>query len=639
MSRNSDIRPGYRTPIAIVLTITLSILGGRWLGVLQPFEWAAFDFLSRQGTPKPEPRICLVEMTDRDIQIYGYPLSATHLTDVLEKLALQDVIVGLKWPHDLPIAASDREHLQGVVTDTDNLIGLDVGPLGDAPKVTGNVTGPANPTAIVDRDGVRRRAMLFSGHPDAPTEPSLSVRVTDRYLDAYHRLRSEPGRTATELRLGRAYFKGLTPQAGAYVRAKTEGIQILPNWHARAFERFSLGEVLAGKPKLCPIVFLGTNTSSIPGGFYTPHSDLGVAATPMKTPSHEYDAIVTAHLLAAALEGERTIGYWPEPLESLWIALWIGGTTSIIWQLRYRVGFAGWAALVGTGALAAIALAAYGAFALGVWLPVASCWFGSVAAAIVTILTAYIWQLRELVRVRTIELQHNQELALLGKLMAGVSHDVRNPTQYILNFVEVCLRRLEDIPGDRRSRWQARLEGIATSAKTIEQVVQGLLATSQEPRPIAIVPNQTLSTICDLVAHGKAIAIDTDLDPALDREITLACGINTIVFNLLNNAVDAVATRSQPSVRVRSRDCGNHLELQIWDNGEGIPAELLQEQRLFAAFATTKPWGTGLGLFTVRELLDRCGGTIAVESDSHSWTQFTVRLPKRARKTPAILPE
>ncbi|MEO0947011.1 MAG: CHASE2 domain-containing protein [Cyanobacteria bacterium J06641_5] len=637
MSRNSDLRPGYRTPIAIVLAIALSVLGSRWLGVLQPLEWAAFDFLSRQSPPKPEPRICLLEMTDRDIQAYGYPLSTTLLAEVLEKLTLQETIVGLKWSHDLLATTSDPEFLQGVIVEAENPIGIAFEKTGDGSRP--QTIYPSAAAAVVDRDGVRRRAILFSSDRQAAAEPSLSLMVAYRYLDAYHHLYPEPGRTAAELRLGRAYFKGLTPQAGGYVRTNTEGLQILLNWRVRAFERFSLGEVLAGDLALCPIVFFETKIANIAAGFYTPHSGLGVAAAPVKIPAHEYDAIITAHLLSAALEGERAIGYWPEPLESLWITFWIGSTAGVIWQLRYRSGFAGWAALVGVGALATIALATYGAFAVGIWLPLVSCWLGSMVAAIATVLAAYIGQLRELVRVRTVELQHNQELALLGKLMAGVSHDVRNPTQYILNFVEVCLRRLEDIPSDRRSRWQARLEGIATSAKTIEQVVQGLLATSQEPRPIAIIPNQTLTTICDLVAHGKAIKIDKDLDPELNQEIALACGINTIVFNLLNNAVDAVAARPQPSVSLRSRDCGNHLELQVWDNGEGIPAELLQEQRLFAAFATTKPWGTGLGLFTVRELLDRCGGTIAVESDSHSWTQFTVRLPKRERKTPAVLPE
>ena len=643
MSQNSEIRAGYRALQVAILAISVLVLGSRWLGALQSLEWAVFDRLSRRGTPKPEPRICLLEVTPRDIQTYGYPLSDILLAGALEKLATQGTIIGLDLTRSLPIGGGDAR-LQAAIAATGNLIGVEFGSQG--PQATPKVASRAPSDVIVDRDGVRRRALLLTVTSEAAASetaavtPTLSLAVAYRYLAVHHRWQPEPDRSTTALRLGRARFEKLTPLAGAYVRANNQGFQILPNWRARAFERFSLAEVLADDSSvLCPVVFASNNVTATSNGFYTPLSGLGGATAPLKIPNHEYHAVATAHLLAAALEGERTIASWPEPLEMLWIAFWVAGPAGIVWKLRYCPGFVGWAILTGVGALALATLAAYGAFSLGMWLPLVPCWLGSALAALVAIPLAYIWQLRELLRVRTVELQRNQELALLGKLMAGVSHDVRNPTQYILNFVEVCLRRLEDIPSDRRSRWQGRLEGIATSAKTIEQVVQGLLATSQEPRPISIVPNQTLNTICDLVAHGKAIAIEKDLDPALDREVALACGINTVVFNLLNNAVDAVAARPQPSVRLQARDRGNHLELQIWDNGEGIPADLLQEQRLFAAFATTKPWGTGLGLFTVRELLDRCGGTIAVETDSRSWTQFTIRLPKRAWKTPAALPE
>lgn len=617
MARNTDIRPGYRLLLAIALGASLLTLGSRWLGLLQPLEWMAFDRFSRRGSPKQEPRICLVELTATDVPAAGS--RGTMLVEALATLADRKVIVGLAgdW-----LRSYESEPLQAMLETADHFV----------------VEAAIVESRPIDRDGVRRRTLLLSAAE--PPVPSLSLMVTQHYLDTYHRLPSERPVAGTDaLRLGQTRFEKLMPWAGGYVRADVGGFQILPNWQPRSFARLSLKEVLAGERPLCPIAFVGTEVASLAEGFYTPHSGLGVGTPPLQVPSYEYHAIATAHLLSAALEGERTIRYWPDPLESLWIAGWTAGTATIVWQFRNRFGFVGWATLVGVGAISANAIAAYGAFSWGVWLPVVPCGLGSAIAAIAATLTAYLWQLRELVRVRTAELQRTQELALLGKLMAGVSHDVRNPTQYILNFVEVCLHRLDDLPADRRPRWRTRLEGIATSAKTIDQVVQGLLATSQKPRPISLVPNQALQTICDLVAQGKAVAIETDFDPALDREVTLSGGLNTVTFNLLNNAVDAVAARSQPRVRVHARDRGGYLEIQVWDNGEGVPPELLQEQRLFAAFATTKSWGTGLGLFTVRELLDRCGGSIAVESDSRSWTQFTVRLPKLGQQTPARFPE
>jgi signal transduction histidine kinase len=115
--------------------------------------------------------------------------------------------------------------------------------------------------------------------------------------------------------------------------------------------------------------------------------------------------------------------------------------------------------------------------------------------------------------------------------------------------------------------------------------------------------------------------------------------ITRVFLNLLANGFyaarkrgDAAASGFRPVVRVSTRDLGSAVEIRVRDNGMGIPAEV--RARLFQPFFTTKPTGegTGLGLSISHDIVTQLhGGTIDVDSEVGSHTEFTVRLP-RTRK-------
>jgi signal transduction histidine kinase len=96
-----------------------------------------------------------------------------------------------------------------------------------------------------------------------------------------------------------------------------------------------------------------------------------------------------------------------------------------------------------------------------------------------------------------------------------------------------------------------------------------------------------------------------------------------VVFNLVRNAIDALARDGAITLRVRNR--GDNVDLEVEDNGPGIPGD---PQRVFHPFHTTKPTGTGLGLTIARRIAVDHGGELRVES-TPGRTVFTLSLPAR----------
>jgi signal transduction histidine kinase len=121
-----------------------------------------------------------------------------------------------------------------------------------------------------------------------------------------------------------------------------------------------------------------------------------------------------------------------------------------------------------------------------------------------------------------------------------------------------------------------------------------------------------------------------DDEVALDRE-----RFRQIVVNLVDNAAQALADAGwtptddrQRTIIVRTEAAGPHVRLSVTDNGPGIPQDRLP--KIFEPLFTTKSFGVGLGLPTVRQIVEQHGGTIDVESTVDVGTVFTIWLPRQA---------
>ncbi len=223
-------------------------------------------------------------------------------------------------------------------------------------------------------------------------------------------------------------------------------------------------------------------------------------------------------------------------------------------------------------------------------------------------------------------------LTAMGELAAAVAHQINNPLTTIVLDTELLL--LKEAPGSKNAEI---LNAISRAGKRAAGVVRRLLAsarpnTSSTPaQPINVV--QTVEEILTLVhsyLNRSSIALIRRLpDELLPPVVAIPGELDDVWLNLILNAHDALTGRPEPQIGIEIT-CppeAEMMEVKVWDNGPGIPIEIINE--IFKPFFTTKPAGegTGLGLHICRQVVDRVGGTINVETQPEKGTTFTIRLP------------
>jgi two-component system sensor histidine kinase PilS (NtrC family) len=238
--------------------------------------------------------------------------------------------------------------------------------------------------------------------------------------------------------------------------------------------------------------------------------------------------------------------------------------------------------------------------------------------------TAVIFQ--DLTHLRAMEerLGRSERLADLGRLAAGLAHELRNPLASMLGSVEL-LRSAAASEEDRRL-----LDIVQREGGRLAQLVTEFLAFARPAPPrreatdLAVLAAETLAAFAhDPVAAG--VALVPALGPATARADPGQ--IRQVLWNLLVNAAQAFppgAARGTVRVSCRTAEDGA-AELEVADDGPGI--DQADRERIFTPFFTTKPEGTGLGLATIHRIVDAHGGAVVVDSAPGQGARFTVRLP------------
>lgn len=223
-------------------------------------------------------------------------------------------------------------------------------------------------------------------------------------------------------------------------------------------------------------------------------------------------------------------------------------------------------------------------------------------------------------------------LTAMGELAAAVAHQINNPLTTIVLDTELLL--LKEPAGTKNYEI---LNAISRAGKRAAGVVRRLLASARPntnsipPQPINVV--QTVEEILTLVnsyLNRAGIVLERRLpDELLPPVMAVPGELDDVWLNLILNAHDALTGRPDPQiwVEITWEPDADMLEVIVRDNGPGIPVEIMNE--IFKPFFTTKPAGegTGLGLHICRQVVDRVGGTVHVETSLDKGTTFTVRLP------------
>lgn len=234
-------------------------------------------------------------------------------------------------------------------------------------------------------------------------------------------------------------------------------------------------------------------------------------------------------------------------------------------------------------------------------------------------------------------LLRSETLATVGRLAAGLAHEVGNPLGAIAGYAEVARGR---VPPDADPELVESIARIATAASRIDRTVRELLDFAR-PAPPAVLPLDLGAVVegalrlARVQGRFKNVEVELRLPRGLTRVLADEHQLSQVFLNLFLNAGDAMAGSGR--VVVAARDLGGRVQVEVTDSGPGIGASDLPH--VFDPFFTTKDpgQGTGLGLAICHRILEGLGGRIAAESPPGGGARFTLLLrpePGGARPEP-----
>jgi len=220
-----------------------------------------------------------------------------------------------------------------------------------------------------------------------------------------------------------------------------------------------------------------------------------------------------------------------------------------------------------------------------------------------------------------VQLREQAALARLGEMAAVIAHEVKNPLAAVRGAIQVIGSRLP--PASREAEVMA---DIIARIDTLNSLVKDLLLFARPPKPhlmpidVTVVLGTTAALLSQDAAYaGVQTAISGHASPVMaDAEL-----LKIAFINLLVNSAQAMKGHGTIAVSVAEADGG--CTVVVSDTGPGIPPEV--RDRLFTPFVTTKARGTGLGLSTVKRIVEAHHGQIQVESPADGGTRIMVRLP------------
>ncbi len=720
----------------IAPSVAVVVIAGSVSGLLQLMEWATLDQFFRLRPPEPiEPRIVIVTIDEPDIKyVAQWPMPDMAMARLLKNISAQKPrAIGLDIYRDLVVEPGHQE-LVSVFKSTPNVIGVEkvAGSPVDPPPTLEESGQVAAADLMLDADGKVRRGLILVNNSEGKSRQSLGVKLALMYLEAEGISLRVIDEEKKIYGLGEAVFVPLTGKEVGYMTKDTGGYQILLNFRGGIdrFTTISMTDVLENRipPDLMRdrVVFIGSIAPSLQDIFQTPYSNTIISAG-AATPGVVIHANLTSQILNAALEGRPMMRAWSKKYAGIWIIFcsFISANYCVLLFPKNEVNkMAFFQVTIGSILLEIIGLLliSYLAFLSGWLIPPFSPILAAIASTILTVNHHNQWQLKVVnqkleianqqlneysktleikVAERTKDLLHRtkqlsttlkklksaqtqliqaEKMSALGQLVAGIAHEINNPTNFIYGNISHAEDYFSDLlelidlyqksypnPGEEIEKFIEQIEldylsedlskvlhSMKTGASRIREIVKSLRTFSRldeaEIKEVDI--HEGIDSTLMILEHrlqqrgdNAAITVIKEYGQ-LPAIVCYAGQLNQVFMNLLINAIDAIEGQpNQPNpnqngstnswikivTRVKSAE---QIEILIADNGPGIPDEV--KSRLFDPFFTTKPVGkgTGLGLsISYSIIVEKHGGKLDVSSTPGKGTEFRIVIPVKLSHT------
>ena len=254
------------------------------------------------------------------------------------------------------------------------------------------------------------------------------------------------------------------------------------------------------------------------------------------------------------------------------------------------------------------------------------------------------------------------KLASIGKLSAGIMHEIQNPLNFINNFSQLSvslLKELNEVMDDISDKFDTdtkddieditqtlstNLEKIQQNGKRANSIIQGILLQSRGKSGVFLPTdlNQLIAEYANLAYHGKRAEdhnfnclITNNFDETIGKVSLVPQNFSRVILNIINNAFYAIQEKEKisrgefsPEITISTHKENNNIIIKIKDNGIGIPETVIR--KIFNPFFSTKPVGkgTGLGLSMSYDIIKKeHKGNLKVISDQESFTEFVIEIP------------
>jgi PAS domain S-box-containing protein len=247
---------------------------------------------------------------------------------------------------------------------------------------------------------------------------------------------------------------------------------------------------------------------------------------------------------------------------------------------------------------------------------------------------------RERVRILQSDLAHIQRVTTMGEFAASIAHEIRQPISAAFINAKTCLRWLErEQPniGNAHESVSTIIENVTRASDIIGRI--RALYKKGEQRREQVDLNEMIEEMISLVrseARGYAISIHTELASELPHVMADRVQLQQVFLNLVRNGIDAIneADTAGELTIGSQRNSSDQLLISIRDTGIGLPPE--SAEKIFDAFFTTKPQGTGMGLSISRSIIESHGGRLWATANADRGTTFQFTLPIEPAATAVV---